>query len=398
MRRLLFVFTIALAVAPTASAWTWPADGPVLQPFSFDRTQPYAAGQHRGLDIGASSGASVRAPAAGAVTFAGSVPTSGKSVTIETADGYDVTLTHLGSITVQKGATVAEGDGVGTIGPSGDPEVSEPYVHLGIRIDSDDQGYLDPAGFLPARTPTSVAPVSPAANDPLPPVVVAAAGLAAPIVPPGQIVPPAAAPDPAGPEPASAASPDAQAVSEPVPSGPTPVAASTTDRGNAAPTMRAETTTTPIRAAHAIRAKLASLVLPAAPVARTSPSRPAPVSEPQREPVALTPRAVPSQVLLSRPRPRLRPEVVVAPETVVTAFTDQRDPVVSYRTSIVHRGGSHPFLGWALAVSAALAFVVALGLGRLRDGLTRTPAPIMEGDALLRDHPDLLRELDAAHR
>ena len=71
----------------------------------------------------ATPGDAVLAPAGGTVTFAGSVPGSGKSVTITTADGYAVTLTHLGSIAVAQGAAVAEGDAVGTIGPSGDPEV-----------------------------------------------------------------------------------------------------------------------------------------------------------------------------------------------------------------------------------------------------------------------------------
>ena len=36
-----------------------------------------------------------------------------------------MTLTHLGSITVTKGASVVEGDGVGTIGPSDEPGVSD---------------------------------------------------------------------------------------------------------------------------------------------------------------------------------------------------------------------------------------------------------------------------------
>ena len=79
--------------------------GPVLQPFAYDEAHPYAAGQHRGIDIGAAgAGETVVAPAAGTVSFAGTVPTSGKSVTIETADGYSVTLTHLGSIRVANGA------------------------------------------------------------------------------------------------------------------------------------------------------------------------------------------------------------------------------------------------------------------------------------------------------
>ena len=132
--------------------------GPVLQPFAYDEAHPYAAGQHRGIDLGAAAGEDVFAPAAGLVSFAGSVPSSGESVSIETADGYSVTLTHLGSIAVSKGASVAEGDRVGTIGPSGTPEVDGPYVHLGIRVSSDPNGYLDPLHFLPpppASEPTT---------------------------------------------------------------------------------------------------------------------------------------------------------------------------------------------------------------------------------------------------
>ena len=41
---------------PMAQAWTWPVNGPVLRPFSFDRAHPYAAGQHRGVDLAAPAG------------------------------------------------------------------------------------------------------------------------------------------------------------------------------------------------------------------------------------------------------------------------------------------------------------------------------------------------------
>src|SRR5204862_6296677 len=129
----------------------WPADGVGLQPVTFDPAHPYAGGQHRGIDVAGVVDAAVRAPADGVVSCAGTVPTNGRTVTIETPDGWSVTLTHLGSIAVKKGATVAEGDGVGTIGPSGEPEVSEPYVHLGIRETAAAQGYVDPLGLLPAR-------------------------------------------------------------------------------------------------------------------------------------------------------------------------------------------------------------------------------------------------------
>jgi hypothetical protein len=149
-RRLALVAFLFLAWTPAAYAWSWPVQGPVLQPFVYDEAHPYAAGQHRGVDIGAdAAGETVVAPTAGTVSFAGTVPTNGRSVTIETASGYSVTLTHLGSISVSKGATVAELDAIGTVGPSGTPEVDAPYVHLGIRVTADPNGYRDPLTFLP---------------------------------------------------------------------------------------------------------------------------------------------------------------------------------------------------------------------------------------------------------
>jgi hypothetical protein len=145
---LLLVF---LVWAPAAYAWSWPVQGPVVQPFSYDESHPYAAGQHRGVDIGAyASGGTVVAPEAGTVSFAGSVAANGRTVTIETADGYSVTLTHLGSIAVMEGATVVEQQAIGTVGPSGTPEVDGPYVHLGIRLTADPNGYVDPLSVLPA--------------------------------------------------------------------------------------------------------------------------------------------------------------------------------------------------------------------------------------------------------
>src|SRR5690348_6181946 len=161
MRRVLLVAVLAaLLVAPVARAWTWPVAGPVLQPFSFDPAHPYAAGEHRGVDIGASAGEAVLAPAAGTVTFSGTAPASGRTITITTADGLAVTLTHLGSASVTAGTTVAEGDAVATVGPSGDAEVAEPYLHLGIRVAAEAQGYRDPLAFLPARGAAPAVPIA----------------------------------------------------------------------------------------------------------------------------------------------------------------------------------------------------------------------------------------------
>ena len=171
MKRLVALLPVLIALqagVPPALAWTWPVDGPVLRPFVLG-DDPYAAGQHRGIDVGATAGAPVRAPAAGAVTFAGTVPGSGRTVTIQTSDGYSVTLVHLGSFVVGRGAAVAEGAAVGTVGPSGEPELAEPYVHLGVRRTSDEHGYVDPLAFLPAVAaeppPEADAPVADPAPD-----------------------------------------------------------------------------------------------------------------------------------------------------------------------------------------------------------------------------------------
>ena len=153
-RLLLPVLLAFLAGASPAHAWTWPASGPVLQHFSYDG-DPYAAGQHRGVDVGGSSGEPVLAPAAGSITFAGTVPGGGRTITIRTPDGFAVTLLHLGTITEVRGASVAEGAHVGTLGSSGTSEWAQPYVHLGIRQASDEAGYLDPENFLPPRVSAS---------------------------------------------------------------------------------------------------------------------------------------------------------------------------------------------------------------------------------------------------
>src|ERR671919_628006 len=111
MKRLVALLPVLIALqvgVKPALAWTWPVDGPVLRPFVLG-DDPYAAGQHRGIDIGAVAGSLVHAPAGGTVSFAGTVPGGGRTVTLRTGDGYAVTLLHLGSVAVSRGAVLAEG-------------------------------------------------------------------------------------------------------------------------------------------------------------------------------------------------------------------------------------------------------------------------------------------------
>ena len=196
MRRLLVLLPVLIAFqagVPPALAWTWPAAGPVLRPFTLG-DDPYAGGQHRGVDIAGEAGTPVRAPAAGVVSFAGTVPGGGRAVTVQTAAGYSVTLVHLGSIAVERDEALSEGATVGVIGPTGDVEHLEPYVHLGIRLTSDPHGYLDPLSFLAARE----APLPPAPPPPPPDPVPAVA----PVLAPPSPSPPLESPPPASERPA----------------------------------------------------------------------------------------------------------------------------------------------------------------------------------------------------
>ena len=77
---------LALALSAPAGAWTWPADGAVLRPFGLG-SDPYAGGQHRGVDVAGPEGAAIRAPAAGTVTFAGSL-SPGKRTSVESVSGH----------------------------------------------------------------------------------------------------------------------------------------------------------------------------------------------------------------------------------------------------------------------------------------------------------------------
>jgi hypothetical protein len=188
MRRTLLVLAVAVLVLPArAPAWTWPTDGAVLRPFVLG-SDPYAAGQHRGVDLAGEPGSPVRAAAGGTVTFAGTVPGGGKTLSIR-SDDYSVTLQHLGTIGVDRGAGVDEGDAVATVGDEG-------FVYLGIRVAAEPEGYVDPLALLPPRLPALPPPAAPAA-----PANVAAPAAAATTAPP-EAPPPAVAP-PAGPPPAT---------------------------------------------------------------------------------------------------------------------------------------------------------------------------------------------------
>jgi hypothetical protein len=159
MRRIFLTSAVALlaflSLTPSAWAeWVWPLRGEVITPYR-NGADPYAAGQHRGIDIAGAPGATVVAAASGEVRFAGTAGSSGLTVSVRTGDGrYDTSYLHLSATTVREGDRVAAGDRVGAVGTTGTRSAAAPHLHFGVRDAASRHTYHDPLAFLPPPTAT----------------------------------------------------------------------------------------------------------------------------------------------------------------------------------------------------------------------------------------------------
>ena len=138
-------FLVALLIPATpASAsgtWTWPILGPVMRAYD-PPASTYGAG-HRGIDIVATVGTAVVAPAAGSVTFAG--PVGGHLfVTVTHAGGLASTYSWVSALLVHKGDLVVAGQPIARSG-SGHPGEAIAHLHLGVKLDG---AYVDPMLYL----------------------------------------------------------------------------------------------------------------------------------------------------------------------------------------------------------------------------------------------------------
>jgi murein DD-endopeptidase MepM/ murein hydrolase activator NlpD len=146
MKRTLVVVAVLLSVLPSTTAratgsWTWPVTGAVIRGFDPPDT-PYGSG-HRGIDIAATVGTLVRAPAAGVITFAGNVG-GHLFVTIDHGGGFLSTCSFLSALLVHEGDLATRGQGIALSGTGHIGDVT-PNVHLGIRLNGE---YVDPIDYL----------------------------------------------------------------------------------------------------------------------------------------------------------------------------------------------------------------------------------------------------------
>jgi len=142
----------ASATSAVARGWIRPVEGPIERPFSVSADR-FAAGQHRGVDLGVQPGARVRAACGGRVSFAGRVPGGGRTVSVRCGP-LIATYQHLGSVAVARDQVLMAG---GTIGRSGRAR-PRPHVHLGARIAATGE-YRDPLALFAGAPRGPLAPV-----------------------------------------------------------------------------------------------------------------------------------------------------------------------------------------------------------------------------------------------
>ena len=106
---------------------------------------------HSGLDLMASLGAEVVAVARGTVVFAGTDGDYGQLVVIDHGQGLQTRYGHLSQVQTMVGATITPGDILGTVGTTGNPDLSQPHLHFEVRRGAP-LGWLaqDPLRFLPS--------------------------------------------------------------------------------------------------------------------------------------------------------------------------------------------------------------------------------------------------------
>ncbi|MCL3860232.1 M23 family metallopeptidase [Actinotalea sp. K2] len=139
--------------APREGSHELPLPVPVtlLRPFTAPATR-WGPG-HRGVDLAATTGASIMAPADGVVSFAGHVVDRGV-LTLTHPDGTRSSFEPVDAV-VDLGAAVSRGETVATLqaGPSHCPGV--PCLHWGVRRGPD---YVDPLGLVAGTGPVVLLP------------------------------------------------------------------------------------------------------------------------------------------------------------------------------------------------------------------------------------------------
>lgn len=124
--------------------WPCPASSRITSGFG-DRESPTegASSNHKGIDIGASSGSNIVAAAGGTVTIATYSYSAGNYVMINHGGGVSTVYMHCSKLLVSVGDTVTQGDVIAKVGSTG--YSTGPHLHFGIRQNGT---YVNPSKYV----------------------------------------------------------------------------------------------------------------------------------------------------------------------------------------------------------------------------------------------------------
>ena len=129
-----------------ASGFIWPCPssrritsgfGPRKQP------TPGASTYHKGIDIGASYGASILAAAGGRVTTAAYSSSAGNYIVISHGNGLSTVYMHCSALYVSAGQTVTQGQTIAAVGSTGYSTGN--HLHFGVIKNG---SYVNPTGYV----------------------------------------------------------------------------------------------------------------------------------------------------------------------------------------------------------------------------------------------------------
>ncbi len=118
--------------------YVWPVNGPVVSPFG----QRWGR-LHAGVDISAPSGTPIRAAASGTVAMAGWMGGYGQYTCIQHGGGVATCYAHQSSMAVGTGASVKQGQVIGSVGCTG--HCFGDHLHFEVRVGGSP---VDPMGYL----------------------------------------------------------------------------------------------------------------------------------------------------------------------------------------------------------------------------------------------------------
>ncbi len=128
---------MSMPTIPPVKGWYASGFGKRVSPFTGKPSM------HRGLDIAASVGTPIVAPAEGVVVYAAKKSTYGNFVMIAHGYGLVTSYAHCEEIFVKEGQRVKRGDKLATVGKTG--RVTGPHLHYEVTVNGQ---HVDPKKFI----------------------------------------------------------------------------------------------------------------------------------------------------------------------------------------------------------------------------------------------------------